>query len=187
MQNRPKVTVWCGMTATRAIGSYILRDTMNAERYLHMLEDYVWPIVFGWEKIDELFFMYDGAPPHFTLSVRARLGQKFLGRWLGRQGPHEWPARSPDLTLCDFFLCVRANRRCTGQNLHNGKIGESDSEWCHQRPTRLPAEDCGFHPRSCEEDGGCRRCLHWILSYATIFPLRKVQAKIIFVIFALEI
>jgi hypothetical protein len=23
---------------------------------------------------------------------------------LGRRGPHEWPARSPDLTPCDFFL-----------------------------------------------------------------------------------
>ena len=50
MQNRPKVTVWCGMTATRVFGPYLLRDTMNAERSLHMLEDYVWPIVSGWEN-----------------------------------------------------------------------------------------------------------------------------------------
>jgi len=42
------------MTATRVIGQYLLRDTMNAERYLQMLEDYVWPIVSGWENIDEL-------------------------------------------------------------------------------------------------------------------------------------
>ena len=104
MQNRPKVTVWCGMTATRVIGPYLLRDTMNAERCLQMLEDYVWPIVSGWENIDELVFMHDGAPPHFALSVRAWLDQKFPGRWLGRRGPHEWPARSPDLTPCDFFL-----------------------------------------------------------------------------------
>jgi len=33
----------------------------------------------------------------------AWLDQKFLGRWLGRRG-HQWPARSPDLTPCDFFL-----------------------------------------------------------------------------------
>jgi len=73
MQNRLKVTVWCGVTATRVIGPYLLRDTMNAERYLQMLEDYVWPIVSGWENIDELVFMDDGAPPHFALSVRAWL------------------------------------------------------------------------------------------------------------------
>jgi len=29
MQNRPKVTVWCGMTATRVIGPYLLRDTIR--------------------------------------------------------------------------------------------------------------------------------------------------------------
>jgi len=64
MQNGPKVTAWCGMTATGVIGPYILRDTMNAERCLHMLEDFVWSIVSGWENIDELVFMHDGAPPH---------------------------------------------------------------------------------------------------------------------------
>ena len=48
--------------------------------------------------------MHDGTPPHFALSVRAWLDQKFPGRWLGRRGPHEWPARSPDLTPSDFFL-----------------------------------------------------------------------------------
>jgi len=41
MQNRPKVTLWWGMTATRVIGAYLLRDTMNVERYLQMWEDYV--------------------------------------------------------------------------------------------------------------------------------------------------
>ena len=29
---------------------------------------------------------------------------KFPGRWIGRCGPFDWPARSPDLTPCDFFL-----------------------------------------------------------------------------------
>ena len=43
---------------------------------------------------------------HHTLhwGERAWFDQKFPGRWLGRRGPHEWPARSPDLTPCDFFL-----------------------------------------------------------------------------------
>lgn len=104
MQNRPKVTVWCGMTASRIIGPYLLRDTMNADRYLKMLEEYVWPRICGWENIDELVFMQDGAPPHFARTVRAWLDQKFPERWIGRQGPHNWPARSPDLTPCDFFL-----------------------------------------------------------------------------------
>jgi len=68
------------MTATRIIGPYLLRDTMNAKRSLQILEDYMWPIVSGWENIDELVFMHDGAPPHFAMSVTAWLDQKFLGR-----------------------------------------------------------------------------------------------------------
>jgi hypothetical protein len=48
--------------------------------------------------------MQDGAPPHFALGVRDWLDRRFPGRWLGRCGPHEWPARSPDLTPCDLFL-----------------------------------------------------------------------------------
>jgi hypothetical protein len=39
MQNRPKVIVWCQMTATRVIGPYHLHDTMNAKCYLQMLEE----------------------------------------------------------------------------------------------------------------------------------------------------
>ena len=28
----------------------------------------------------------------------------FSGRWVGRRGPFDWPARSPDLSSCDSFL-----------------------------------------------------------------------------------
>ncbi|CAM1305628.1 Uncharacterised protein r2_g1547 [Pycnogonum litorale] len=73
---------------------------MNAERYLTMLQDEIWPVV----NIKDLIFMQDGAPPHFAIVVREWLNLHFPGRWLGRRGPHEWPARSPDLTPCDFFL-----------------------------------------------------------------------------------
>jgi hypothetical protein len=43
MQNRPKVTVCCVVMATSVIGPYLLRDTMNSEHCLQMLQDYVWP------------------------------------------------------------------------------------------------------------------------------------------------
>jgi len=77
------LTVWCIMTATRVIGPYLLRDTMNAEIYLQMLEDYLWPMESGRENIDELVFMHDDVPPHFAPSVRASLDQKFPGRLAG--------------------------------------------------------------------------------------------------------
>ena len=83
-----------------------------------------------------------------------------LARWLGRRGSHERPARSPDLTPCDFLVGLGEGGGVLGKTSHNGTIGGPDSERYHQRPTRLPAEDCGFHPRSFEEAGGCRRFLH---------------------------
>ena len=53
--------------------------------------------------------MQDGAPPHYTAVVCNWLNRRFDPQWLGHAGPHEWPARSPDHTSCDFFLwgCVK--------------------------------------------------------------------------------
>ena len=70
MQNRPKVTVWCGITSDCAVGPFILHDTMNAERYLTMLQDEIWSVISTWENIEDLIFMQDGAPPHFAIVVR---------------------------------------------------------------------------------------------------------------------
>ena len=77
---------------------------MNGERYLELLQERVWPIVSAWDNANNIVFMQDGAPPHFARPVREWLDDHFPERWMGRQGPHEWPARSPDLTPCDFFL-----------------------------------------------------------------------------------
>ena len=81
-----------------------LRDTINAKRYLTMLQDEIWSVISTWENIEDLIFMQDGPPPHFAIVVREWLNAHFPGRWMGRRGPHEWPSRSPNLTPCDFFL-----------------------------------------------------------------------------------
>ena len=86
------------------MGPFLLHNTMNAEWYLGMLPDKVWPVVSIWKNIDNLIFMQDGTPPHFALVVSKWLDAYFPGRWLGHRDPHEWPARCPDLTLCNFFL-----------------------------------------------------------------------------------
>ena len=38
------------------------------------------------------------------LRVRKALDDEFPNRWIGRDGPTPWPARSPDITPLDFFL-----------------------------------------------------------------------------------
>ncbi|XP_029641871.1 uncharacterized protein LOC115216553 [Octopus sinensis] len=54
----------------------------------------------------DLIFIQDGAPPNFAFTVRAWLDRHFPGRWMGRCGPPEWPPRSPDLTVCEFYLWI---------------------------------------------------------------------------------
>ena len=51
------------------------------------------------------------AAPHFALAVRDWLDTTFPECWMGRRGPHEWPARSPDLTPCDFFYGTGQKRK----------------------------------------------------------------------------
>lgn len=94
------VMVWCGLTSAGLIGPYFFDGSVNAETYLQMLKDYVWPQVKG----KRLYFQQDGASAHYATVVRQWLDQKFTDRWIGRRGPIEWPARSPDLTPPDFFL-----------------------------------------------------------------------------------
>ena len=103
-QHRPRLTVWAAITADALIGPVILRDTMNAERYLEVLEGTLVPSLHAIDRDQDMIFMQDGAPPHYATAVRQFLNDELSGRWLGRRGPHEWPARSCDITPCDFFL-----------------------------------------------------------------------------------
>ena len=74
---------------------------MNGQRYATILSDYVIP---HFSRHRELLFQQDGAPCHYATEVRRILDESLPGQWIGRRGPIEWPARSPDLTACDYFL-----------------------------------------------------------------------------------
>jgi hypothetical protein len=45
------------------------------------------------------WFQHDDAPPHFSRNVREILDKQYPQHWIGREGPHHWPAWSPDLNL----------------------------------------------------------------------------------------
>ncbi|GFS61387.1 uncharacterized protein TNCV_3105651 [Trichonephila clavipes] len=51
-----------------------------------------------------MWFQHDGSPVHFSADVQSALDTAYPGRWIGRGGPVNWPARSPDLSCLDFFL-----------------------------------------------------------------------------------
>lgn len=96
------LTVWA-LVSCRGLVSYIIQEeTMNAERYIdNVIVPHVIPY---FTRHREMIFQQDGAACHYAVAVRNLLDQRLEGRWIGRRGPVEWPARSPDLTVCDTFL-----------------------------------------------------------------------------------
>lgn len=102
--NLPGITVWGAISSDGLIGPFFFENTVTGASYLEMLQDKLWPVISQRPDIDTVHFQQDGAPPHYSLIVRNWLDQHFTDRWMGRRGPVEWPARSPDLTPPDFFL-----------------------------------------------------------------------------------
>lgn len=100
-----KTTVWAAMWSGGVIGPYFFDETVTGDRYLAMLDSFLWPKVTELHLSTRLMFMQDGAPPHWKKEVRQWLEQHFPQRWMGRASPNmPWPPRSPDMTPCDFFL-----------------------------------------------------------------------------------
>ena len=99
--NLPGITVWAAISSLGIIGPYFFEGTVTADAYLTMLQTFFWPRA---QNHQDFYFQQDGAPPHYGLKVREWLDTNFEGKWIGRRGPIEWPARSPDLTPPDFFL-----------------------------------------------------------------------------------
>jgi hypothetical protein len=101
----PKVNVWVGLSHSKIYGPYFFpSDTVKSEDYLLMLKDFFVPMLKNHHKFKSSWFQQDGAPPHWSLAVRAFLNENFPNRWIGRGGALTWPARSPDLAPPDFFL-----------------------------------------------------------------------------------
>lgn len=110
-QHPQKVNVWCGIVEGRILGPYFFDVNLTGARYLEFLRDDLIPELINLYPNEEgdlprndIFFQQDGAPPHYAAPVRAYLNEVFPNRWIGRRGPIEWPARSPDLTPLDYFL-----------------------------------------------------------------------------------
>ena len=96
-----KVMVWCAISVNRVFGPFFFDTTVNAANYLEMLKDFFWPKLLRTQEYKKYFFQQDGAPPHAATEVQNWLRSKFEERFIGKL---QWPPRSPDLNICDFFL-----------------------------------------------------------------------------------
>ncbi|CAH0547180.1 unnamed protein product [Brassicogethes aeneus] len=109
-QNPEKLNVWAGILGNNIIGLFFLQGNFTEAMYLTLLEENIVPRIREVIAEDnnlsqnEMFFQQDGAPPHYAAPVQQFLNENFRDHWIGRRGPIEWPARSPDLSPLDFFL-----------------------------------------------------------------------------------
>lgn len=101
--NSPSVMVWCAMSKNGIIGPYFFEnENVTGTTYKRMLRYFLFPKLRDYPE--DMIFQQDGAPPHFAIEVRQYLDRKLPEHWMGRGGSISWPAYSPDLTPCDYFL-----------------------------------------------------------------------------------
>jgi hypothetical protein len=101
----PRLTVWAAIGRPGVIGPCFIYHNVTGASYLQLLQEQFLPSAQLLPTFPQLILMQDGAPPHFALIVRNWLTETLPGRWMGRGSNNlPWPANSPDLTPCDFFL-----------------------------------------------------------------------------------
>lgn len=108
----PKLTVWCAVSKLGIVGPYFFEEggqtvTVNSERYVLMLENFLQPRIeeiVEEHQVGELWFQQDGATAHTAGNSMGTLREMFPGHVVSLRGDVRWPARSPDLSMCDFFL-----------------------------------------------------------------------------------
>lgn len=105
-QHRFSLNVWCGIIGSRIVGPFFYRGSLTGERYVALLTEILENFLDELNLVDRqiIYFQQDGAPAHNHRETRELLERLFGNRWIGTNGPIQWPARSPDMTPLDFFL-----------------------------------------------------------------------------------
>lgn len=105
-QYRWSLNVWGGVLGNHVIGPFFFDRPLTGRTYVEFLQNELIGLLddVPLAVIQRMWLLQDGAPAHGTIDVRNHLDAVFPHRWIGRGGEVNWPARSPDLTPCDFFL-----------------------------------------------------------------------------------
>ena len=70
----------------------------------NVLDNFVGPELARHPVTEETFFQQDGATSHTARDSMAAVRNLFPNHGISKYGDITWPARSPDLSACDFFL-----------------------------------------------------------------------------------
>lgn len=104
-----KVNVWCGIIGDQILGPIFFDENLDRFRYAALIEQDLPNLL---ENLPlqlrlNMWFQQDGAPAHTARMSRQILNGTFPNRWIGKFGPVNYPPRSPDLTVLDYYLWGR--------------------------------------------------------------------------------
>uniref|UniRef100_A0AAF5I442 Uncharacterized protein n=1 Tax=Strongyloides stercoralis TaxID=6248 RepID=A0AAF5I442_STRER len=118
--NNPKrLIVWVLIGYEGIVKYKIFESTVTTEVYKDIVENNVTPF-FTKRRNTELIFQQDGAPAHFASKIKDVLNNDLKNRWIGRgSNLIEGQPRSPDLTLCDYFLWGYLKDKVYSHNIAN--------------------------------------------------------------------
>ena len=159
------VNVWCALLDIQLIGPVFLEGHLTGGAYLRLLQEKLPRLLedVSLNKRGRTHFQHDGAQPHSSREVRNFLNYHFPGRWIGRGGPHNWPARSPGLSALDY--CVWGWMKELDNSV---KVVTRDELlgriFGYRRPhQKQPAETTTSNPRSSQPSGNlcCGRRWHF--------------------------
>lgn len=105
-QHEFQCNVWLGILDNTLIGPHFLLQRLNADRFLEFLNNDLHGLLENVPLNNRInsWFQLDGCPAHYGRGPRQWLDAHYPGSWIGRGGPVNWPARSPDLTSMDYFV-----------------------------------------------------------------------------------
>lgn len=104
-QEEFSINVWLGICGDHLIGPHLLPSRLSGVSFLSFLENDLPGLLEDLPLAlrQTMWFLLDGAPPHFAVAVRNWLNEHYRARWIGRNGAVDWSPRSPDLNMLDFY------------------------------------------------------------------------------------
>lgn len=108
-QRQWTLNTWCGVFDGKIVGPHFFDNNLNGEIYNEFLNneflEILRPVPIRTQR--NMWFMQDGCPAHYAVDVRMTLTAMFGENVIGRGCAVPWPARSPDLTVMDYYLWGR--------------------------------------------------------------------------------
>jgi hypothetical protein len=97
-----RVTVWCCVGSIEEDGHAV---TVNSGRCVHMLRNFLAREI-NRRGINQqtTWFQQDGATAHTARASMPVVRDMFPGHVISPRCDFPWPARSPDFSVCDYFL-----------------------------------------------------------------------------------